>query len=78
MTSQQLQDRILERLASRGACGPFILADELDEAPFRILAELKELDRQHYTHEHPRFTRLWRITPRGRARINSRDQLKVF
>ena len=74
LTPEELQERILTRL-TRGACGPYQLADEIGEPPFRIIAELKQLDRLHQTREHPRYARLWRITTQGRQRLGAGAQL---
>ena len=78
MTSQELQDRLLEEL-SRGPAGAYILAGELHEPPFRVLAELSALKRARLVTEHfSTDARLFSLTGSGIARLGGINQLKVF
>lgn len=67
MTSQQIQRALIVALAKRDGTGNhFELADDIDQAPFRVRAELRDLRRQRLVREtlNPK-QHVWTLTGRG-------------
>lgn len=76
-TSAEVQELILEKL-SHGPFGPYTIAAAINEPPFRVRAELKELKRLHLVREHlDRQAHLFHLTASGVARIAGHEQLRL-
>lgn len=76
-TSAEVQELILEKL-SHGPFGPYMIAAAIDEAPFRVRAELKELKRARLVAEHlSPDVHVFSLTGSGYARLSGHVQLKL-
>lgn len=65
MTSQEIQLMILRELR-HGPLNYFRVAEQIDQAPFRVRAELRCLKSERYVTEHLEPTEvLWHLTTRG-------------
>ena len=77
MTPSELQDRILEKL-SHGPYGPYVIATDIGEPPFRVTAELKELKRRRLVTERiTRETHLFHLTASGVAHLAGHNQMRL-
>lgn len=78
MTSEQIQARILPEL-SNGPVELYDLAATLDEAPFRVRAELRALRRQRLVREIVRADlHAWQLTDAGFAALFPIQQKTLF
>lgn len=69
-TSVELQELILEQL-SHGPQGPYAVAAELKEPPYRVRGELQALKRQRLVAEHLNIdTHFFTLTASGVARMS--------
>lgn len=73
----ELKRRILEELRP-GPLHLYELSTELDEAPFRVRAELKGLRRDRLVRDRLKQDRAdWELTDRGHRRLAALDQLEL-
>lgn len=74
MTSAEIQRMILDELA-HGVSDHFQVAANIDQAPFRVRAELKAMRRDRLVRERTTIeAHDWSLTPRGWTVLNSQAQ----
>lgn len=75
MTPHQLRRRLLQTLRHEGL-NLYVIADQVEEPPFRVRAELRGMKRDRLVRHNP-HTGDWELTTAGTKKLYAGDQMEL-